>query len=93
MSASSPAPKSVYLVCQDTEYFSSETKILGVYLSLEEALQRVARVRGIGKMQGGHFGSFWKNAEAGLRLYLRSFQLGEQSDTTHRGTTVTLEAE
>jgi len=80
--------KSVYLVCQDTEYYSSETKVLGVYLSQEEALQRVALVRGIGEMQQGSFGTFWKKEEAGLRFYLRSFQLGDQRDTTHRGVTV-----
>jgi hypothetical protein len=90
---SSSSSKSVYLVCQDTEFYSSETKVLGVYLSLEEALQRVARLRGIGEMQEGRFGSFWKNKEAGLRFYLRAFRLGEQPDTTHRGNTVTLEAE
>ena len=89
---SSSSSKSVYLVCRDTECYSSETTVLGVYLSLEEALQRVARVRGIGEMQQGAFGSFWKNNEAGLRFYLRTFQLGEQRDTTHRGKPVTLRA-
>ena len=82
--------KCVYLVCQDTECYSSETKVIGVYLWLQEAVQRVLRLRGIGKMQQGPYGSFWKNNEAGLRFYLRSFKLGEQRDTTHRGKSVTL---
>tara|TARA_B100000519_G_C14122770_1_gene381322 strand:+ start:631 stop:888 length:258 start_codon:yes stop_codon:yes gene_type:complete len=81
--------KSVYLVCQDTEFYSSETKVLGVYLWLEEAVQKVSRLRGIGEMQQGSFGSFWKT-QSGLRFYIRSFDLGEQRDMTHRGKSVTV---
>lgn len=83
--------KCVYLVNCDTELYSSETRVLGVYLTIEEAIARVQREHGVTKMQSGCFGSFWQNKQAGLRYYLRSFPLGDQrGQIMHRGTVVTI---
>ena len=75
--------KSIYLVNCDTELYSSETRVLGVYLTIEEAIARVQREYGVGKLQSGCFGSFWQNKQAGLRYYLRSFPLGDQRGGHH----------
>lgn len=83
--------KSIYLVNCDTELYSSETRVLGVYLTIEEAIARVQKEHGVGKLQSGCFGSFWQNKQAGLRYYLRSFPLGDQrGGTMHRGRVVTI---
>lgn len=82
----------VYLVNCDTEYFSSETRILGVYLTEREARERVEKEAGVGEMLQGSFGTYWRDESAGLRYYLRSFPLGDQKKEilTHRGKVVTI---
>lgn len=87
----STAIKCIYLVNCDTEFYSSETRVLGVYLTIEEAIARVQREHGIGKMEQGCFGSCWRNKDAGLRYYLSTFVLGDQrGDILHRGSIVTI---
>ena len=87
--------KSVYLVNVDTEFFHSETRVLGCYLTLEEAVDHMAKVTNITPVQHDVFGSFWQNKNAGLRYYLRKFALGrhQKQDTTHRGIAVNLQTE
>ena len=87
--------KYIYLLNVDTEFFSSETRVLGCYLTLTEALVHVEKIRNVTPVQCGVFGSFWKNETAGLRYYLRKFALGSQQkkDTTFRGEVVNLETE
>ena len=81
----------VYFVYCDTELYSSETRVLGVYMSIEEAIARVKEQHGVGEMQNGFYGSFWRNETAGLRFYLRSFALGDQrKNIMHRGNVVTI---
>ena len=83
--------KCVYLVNCETELYSSETRILGVYMTIEEALVRLKKEHGIGEMEQGCFGSCWRNRTAGLRYYLTSFALGDQRrDILHRGSIVTI---
>jgi len=87
--------KYIYLLNVDTEFFSSETRVLGCYLTLTEAVVRVEQIRNITPVQCGVFGSFWKNETSGLRYYLRKFALGSQQKkgTTFRGQVVNLETE
>lgn len=87
--------KYVYLVLIDTELYSSQTRVLGCYLTLKEALDHMAKITNITPVQHGVFGSFWQNKNAGLRYYLRKFALGshQKLDTTHRGEIVNLETE
>ena len=58
-------------------------------MSIEEAIARVKQQHGVGNMQNGCFGSFWRDKTAGLRYYLRSFPIGDQRKTLmHRGNVV-----
>lgn len=83
--------KCIYLVNCDTELYSSETRILGVYTTLDEAIGRIKREQNVGKMENGCFGSCWRNRNAGLRYYLSRFALGDQrGHIHHRGTIVTI---
>ena len=83
--------KCIYLVNCDTELYTSETRVLGVYLTMEEAIARVKREHGIGEMEQGCFGSCWRNRTAGLRYYLSTFALGDQrGEILHRGSIVTI---
>ena len=83
--------KCIYLVNCDTELYSSETRVLGVYLTIDEAIARVKRENGIGDMETGCFGSCWRNRTAGLRYYLSTFALGDQrGEILHRGNIVTI---
>ena len=87
--------KYVYLLNADTEFYSSETRVLGCYLTLKEALDHMAKVRDTTPVQHGVFGSFWQNKNAGLRYYLRKFALGshQKLNTSHRGEIVNLSEE
>lgn len=83
--------KCIYLLNCDTEFYSSETRVLGVYMTIDEAIDRIKREQNVGEMETGCFGSCWRNKVAGLRFYLSRFALGDQrGHILHRGNIVTI---
>tara|TARA_B100001093_G_scaffold443469_1_gene445829 strand:- start:1206 stop:1481 length:276 start_codon:yes stop_codon:yes gene_type:complete len=83
--------KWIYFLYADTEFYTSETKVVGVYLNHTDAINHANSIRNISSRQEGVCGTYWKQEYAGLRYYIRKFKLGRRQakGTTHRGLTVT----
>ncbi len=74
----------IYFVYCNTEFYQSESRIIGIYTTQQEATNRIESQQDMKERENGAFGAFWRNRTHSLRYLVRKYPLGD-CDCTRTG--------